>query len=169
MGTTLEDTLQLIRMLEEAGVDCFDVSVGIYDSIDSIYTLQGQTPGSLLPLAEAVKRVTNKPVIGIGRLGWDIEYAAQAVRDGQTDLVAIGRSLLADPYLPKKYYRDAKEEITPCIACNDCIGIMERGWQLHCVVNPLLSSEYLEPVKTAARSRRVLVIGGGPAGIPSAQ
>ena len=167
-GTTLDDTLRLIAILEEAGVDCFDVSAGIYDSIDAIYTLQGQPPGSLLPLAEAVKRVTDKPVIGISRLGWDLEYAAQAVTDGRLDLVSMGRSLLADPYLPKKYYEGTRAEIVPCIACNDCIGIMARGWQLHCVVNPQLSSEYLDPVKPAPRSRNVLVVGGGPAGMQCA-
>ena len=167
-GTTLEDTLQLVKMLEEAGVDCFDVSTGIYDSIDTIYTMQGQAPGSLLHLAEAVKRVTSKPVIGISRLGWDLEYAAQAVREGRADLVAMGRSLLADPFLPKKHYAGAREEIIPCIACNDCIGIMERGWQLHCVVNPQLSSEYLDPVRPAVCSRKVLVVGGGPAGMQCA-
>ena len=167
-GTTLEDTLQLVAMLEQAGVDCFDVSAGIYDSIEAIYSLQGQPPGALLPLAAAVKRVTDRPVIGISRLGWDLEYAAQAVRDGRVDLISMGRSLLADPYLPKKYYEGAREEIIPCIACNDCIGMMERGWQLRCVVNPQLSNEYLEPVKAATRSRNVLVVGGGPAGMQCA-
>jgi 2,4-dienoyl-CoA reductase (NADPH2) len=167
-GTTLEDTLQLVAMLDQAGVDCFDVSAGIYDSIDAIYSLQGQPPGALLPLAAAVKRVTARPVIGISRLGWDLEYAAQAVRDERVDLVSMGRSLLADPYLPKKYYEGAPEEVIPCIACNDCIGMMERGWQLRCVVNPQLSNEYLEPVKAATRSRNVLVVGGGPAGMQCA-
>ena len=167
-GTTLEDSLQLVRMLDEAGVDCFDVSVGIYDSIDSIYALQGQAPGALLPLARAVKGVTSKPVIGVGRLGWDLELAARAVKEGRTDLVAIGRSLLADPYLPKKYFAGAGAEVVPCIACNDCIGMMDRSWQLHCVVNPMLSSEYLHPVKPAVRSKSVLVIGGGPAGMQCA-
>lgn len=167
-GTTLEDSLQLVRLLDEAGVDCFDVSVGIYDSIDSIYALQGQAPGGLLPLAEAVKGVTTKPVIGVGRLGWDLELAARAVKEGRTDLVAIGRSLLADPCLPKKHFAGAAAEVIPCIACNDCIGMMERSWQLHCVVNPQLSSEYLNPVKPATRQRNVLVVGGGPAGMQCA-
>lgn len=167
-GTTLDDTLQLVRLLEAAGVDCFDVTAGIYDSIEWIYTLQGVAPGSLIPLAEAIKRVTRKPVIGVSRLGWDLGFAAQAVREGRVDLVAIGRSLLADAYLPKKYQTGVTQEIAPCIACNECVAMENRGWQLHCVVNPLLSSEYLHPVKPAAKSRRVLVVGGGPAGMQCA-
>lgn len=167
-GTTLEDTLKLVQMLEEAGVDCFDVTAGIYDSIEWIYTLQGVSPGSLIPLAEAVKKVTEKPVIGVSRLGWDFEYAAKAVNDGSVDLVALGRSLLADPYLPKKYYLGTEEEIAPCIACNECVAMENRGWQLHCVINPLLANEYLEPVKPTSDSKNVLVIGGGPAGMQCA-
>jgi len=164
-GTTLEDTLKLVQMLEEAGVDCFDVTAGIYDSIEWIYTLQGVSPGSLIPLAEAVKKVTDKPVIGVSRLGWDLEYAAQTVIAGKVDLVAMGRSLLADPNLPKKYYSGAVDEIAPCIACNECVAMENRGWQLRCVVNPLLANEYLEPIKPTSNSKNVLVIGGGPAGM----
>lgn len=167
-GTKLEDTLQLVRMLEEVGVDCFDVTAGIYDSIEWIYTLQGVSPGSLIPLAEAVKRATSKPVIGVSRLGWDFSYAAKVVKEGRVDLVAVGRSLLADAYLPKKYYQGRPQEIAPCIACNECVAMENRGWQVHCVVNPLLSSEYLNPVKPAAVSKQVLVVGGGPAGMQCA-
>ena len=100
-GTTLEDTLELVAMLEQAGVDCFDVSAGIYDSIEAIYSLYGQAPGALLPLATAVKRASDKPVIGISRLGWDLEFAAQAVTDrarrpGLDGAFAAGRSLPAE-------------------------------------------------------------------------
>lgn len=167
-GTTLEDTLKLVKMLEEVGVDCFDITAGIYDSIEWIYTLQGVAPGSLIPLAEAVKRVTSKPVIGVSRLGWDLKYAAKVVQEGRIDLVALGRSLLADAYLPKKYFMGKLQEIAPCIACNECVAMENRGWQVHCVINPLLSSEYLNPVKPASRSRKVLVVGGGPAGMQCA-
>lgn len=167
-GTTLEDSLQLVRLLEAAGVDAFDVTVGIYDSIDSIYAMQGQAPGALLPMAEAVKRVTTKPVIAVSRLGWDLEMAARAVQEGRTDLVTMGRSLLADPDLPRKHFAGAGAEVIPCIACNECIGFMERGWRIHCVVNPLLASEYRKPVTPAVHPRRVLVIGGGPAGMQCA-
>lgn len=167
-GTTLEDSLRLIQMLDDAGVDCFDVTAGIYDSMEWIFTTQGVPPGSLLPLAEAVKRVTDKAVIGISRLGWDLSIGAKAVRNGTVDLVSIGRSFLVDPHITKKYREGRLEEIRPCIACNDCVGMMFKGWRVHCVVNPVLGSEYLEPVRPASRSKRVVVIGGGPAGMECA-
>ena len=167
-GTTLEDTLKLVKLLEEAGVDCFDVTAGIYDSIEWIYTLQGVKPGALIPLAEAVKKVTEKPVIGVSRLGWDLEYAAQVIREKRVDLVAIGRSFLADSHLVNKTYEGKTKEIRRCIACNDCVAMENKGWQLHCTINPLLGNEYLNPIKPAVKKKKVLIIGGGPAGMECA-
>lgn len=167
-GTTLEDTIFLVRLLEDAGVDCFDVTAGIYDSIEWIYTLQGVAPGSLIPLAETVKKNTSKPVIGVSRLGWDLKYAESVLEENKIDLVAIGRSFLADPHLPKKYYEGKEEDIIPCIACNECVAMQNKGWQLHCVVNPLLASEYLNPVQKKQSQKQVLIIGGGPAGMQCA-
>jgi 2,4-dienoyl-CoA reductase (NADPH2) len=149
-------------------VDCFDVTAGIYDSIEWIYTLQGVSPGALIPLASAVKGVTNKPVIGVSRLGWDLEYADEVLRDGKIDLVAIGRSLLADPHLVKKTYEGRTKEIRRCIACNECVAMENKGWQIHCIINPMLSNEYLNPVRQAGEPKEVVIIGAGPAGMECA-
>jgi 2,4-dienoyl-CoA reductase (NADPH2) len=167
-GTTLEDTLKLVKMLDGAGVDCFDVSAGIYESMEWFYLMQGMKPGALVPLANAVKGVTSKPVIGVGRLGWDLELAAQFVREKKLDLVNIGRSLLADPHLVRKAYQGRTREIRPCIACNDGVAMENKGWQLHCTVNPMLGNEYLDPVKPTRAPKNVVVIGGGPAGMECA-
>ena len=164
-GTTLEDTIYLVKLLEEAGVDCFDVTAGIYDSIEWIYTLQGVSPGSLIPLAEAVRKNTTKPVIGVSRLGWDLKFAEKTLDEDRVDLVAIGRSFLADSHLAQKYYEGKEEDIIPCIACNECVAMENNGWQLHCVANPLLASEYLQPVQLKQDKKRLLVVGGGPAGM----
>jgi 2,4-dienoyl-CoA reductase (NADPH2) len=167
-GTTLEDSLKLVKLLDEAGVDCFDVTAGIYDSMEWIFTTHGVEPGSLLPLAEKVKGVTDKPVIGISRLGWDLDFSAQAIKDNKVDLVSIGRSFLADPYIPKKYQQGREKEIRPCISCNDCVGMMFQGWRVHCIINPLLGNEYLDPVKPTLEPKKVVVVGGGPAGMECA-
>ncbi len=167
-GTTLEDTLKLVKMLEKAGVDCFDVTAGIYESVEWIYTLQGVAPGALIPLAEVVKGATSKPVIGVSRLGWDMEYAAQVLNEKKVDLVAIGRSLLADAHLPKKTYEGRISEIRRCTACNDCVAMQDRGWQLHCAINPMLGNEYLDPMKPTKVPKRVVVVGAGPAGMECA-
>jgi NADPH-dependent 2,4-dienoyl-CoA reductase/sulfur reductase-like enzyme len=90
------------------------------------------------------------------------------IEEKKVDLVAVGRSLLADPYLPKKYYENRAREIRPCIACNDCVGMMFQGWQIHCTVNPELGNEYLDSIKPARTPKKVLIIGGGPAGMQCA-
>jgi len=167
-GTTLEDTIYLVKLLEEAGVDCFDISAGIYDSIEWIYTLQGVAPGSLISLAEAVRKNTTKPVVGVSRLGWDLKFAEKVLDEDKVDLVAIGRSFLADSHLIQKYYEGKEEDIIPCIACNECVAMENKGWQLHCVVNPLLASEYLQPVQKSQSPKQVVVIGSGPAGMQCA-
>ena len=110
-GTTLEDTLQLVAMLEQAGVDCFDVSAGIYDSIEAIYSLYGQAPGALLPLATAVKRESDRPVIGISRLGWDLELRGtggdrRTRRPGLDGAFVVGRSLPPEEVLRRSPGRD---------------------------------------------------------------
>lgn len=167
--TTLEDSLQLVKLLDKAGVDCFDISAGIYDSIEWIYTLQGVKPGSLIPLAEAVKGVTEKPVIGVSRLGWDMDFAARVVEEGRVDMAAIGRSLLADPYLPKKAMTGHADEIRRCIACNECVAFQNLGRQLRCCLNAELGSEYLYPLKDEAKIKRdAAVIGAGPSGLECA-
>jgi len=101
-------------------------------------------------------------------LGWDLEYAAQVLHEKKVDLVAIGRSLLADPYLPKKIYEGRTKEICRCIACNDGVAMENQGWQLCCTINPMLGNEYLDPVKPTSAAKKVVVVGGGPAGMQCA-
>jgi len=91
-GLSLEDTKVFAGMLVSAGVDAIDVSGGIGGSNPK--GLSGQ--GYLFYLAEAIKKVVNVPVVGVGGIS-DAEFADEAVRDGKVDLVAVGRALLADP------------------------------------------------------------------------
>lgn len=168
-GITLEDTCRLVKLLDEAGgVDCFDVSVAIHESLKWMMTMQGTPPGSAIHYATVIKGVTNKPVIGISRLGFDVEYTAQVVREKKADMVAMGRALFADPHIPNKIFEGRTREICTCIACNECIGMVFNGWKVRCVTNPMLSNEYLDPIKSAITPRKVAVIGGGPAGIQCA-
>ena len=90
---------------DRALVDLLDVSAGIYESMEWIFTMQGTEPGSLLQLARMVKDAVDVPVMAISRLGWMLEDAARAVKSGEIDFVAMGRTQLADAELVNKSVR----------------------------------------------------------------
>lgn len=164
-GQQLEESLCLVKRLEKEGVDAFHVSAGIYESITWIYP---DDPGVLVYLAEAVKKEVKVPVITVGRLGNPLD-AEKVLEEGKADLVSMGRSLLADPYIPLKTKLGKTEEIVPCIACNECVGRLFSGWRLGCTVNPLLSKEYKIKISKTHSPKKISIIGAGPAGLEAAR
>jgi len=168
-GWTLEDTLRLAPILEEAGAAYLHVSAGVYGSreltIPSLYAAQG----CFVHLAEAVKQVVSVPVVAVGRIK-HADMADRIIAEGRADAVAMGRALLADPELPNKA-RTQGAAIRPCVGC--CLGCIHAVLQLEpggCVVNPDVGREYLLKDETPPDAgRRVLVVGGGPAGLAAAR
>jgi 2,4-dienoyl-CoA reductase-like NADH-dependent reductase (Old Yellow Enzyme family)/thioredoxin reductase len=171
-GLTLEDNRQVARRLEAAGVDCLSVSAGIYESppwYSRIFPTMGMPEGCNVPLAGAIKSAVNIPVIVAGKLG-DPVLAEEVLRDGKADLIALGRPLLADPDLPNKALEGRLRDIRPCTYCNEsCAGNMSHIWRISCAVNPAVGNERAYEIKPARKSRHVLVIGGGPAGMEAAR
>jgi 2,4-dienoyl-CoA reductase-like NADH-dependent reductase (Old Yellow Enzyme family) len=170
-GWCLDDALRLAQLLEQNGADYLHVSAGVYGSrqltIPSMYVEHG----CFVHLAEAVKKTVAIPVVAVGRIKKP-EMAEAIIRDGKADLVALGRSLLADPHWPKKVRNGSVRAIRPCIGC--CLGCIHAVFQLEpggCVVNPDVGREYLLPRKIvpAAVPRRCLVVGAGPAGLAAAR
>lgn len=169
-GWTLEDALALVPLLEKAGADYLHVSAGVYGSrqltIPSMYVEQG----CFVHLAEAVKTAATVPVVAVGRIK-DPKLAERIIAQGKADLVAMGRSLLADPDLPRKAEENRIGQIRPCIGC--CLGCIHAVLQLEpggCVVNPDVGreSQLAETVATL-NPKNVLVIGAGPAGLAAAR
>lgn len=168
-GATLDETLVLAPIVVAAGLDALHVSA--YASNDvAIGVTASHTPhepGLLVPYAAAVKRVVDVPVITFGRL--EPEAAEAALARGDADFVAMGRKLLADPDLPAKLAAGRSDDVRPCMYQYRCIGnIFVRG-SVACVANPDTAREAELRVMTARRPRRVLVVGGGPAGLEAAQ
>ncbi|MFG2730419.1 FAD-dependent oxidoreductase [Streptomyces canus] len=169
-GAPVEDNLRLARWLSEDGIDVFNVSAGTYESRQWVYTPAGVEPGSLVPLATAVREATGKPVIGISRLGMALDKAAAFVSAGAIDLVGMGRSQLADPHTVRKAREGRREEIRPCIACGECAReFIAQQKRMQCVVNPELGNEFRRLLRPVADRRRILVVGGGPAGMEAAR
>jgi len=164
-GMEVEEGLAFCKLIEPY-VDVFNVSAGTYESMDSVFMMQGREPGELLPLAASVRAIVSKPVIGVSRLGWALDEAADAIESGRMDLVAMGRTQLTDSHLVLKVKNGESDRVRRCIACNDCVGrFLFGGWRVHCVINPELgyegeAAQLLQPQRTV---KRVLVVGGGPA------
>lgn len=174
-GTTLESTLQMAPMFVEAGADAFDITAGTRETPwwdDAIYF---RPDGLLVPLAEAIKKVVNIPVITVGKIG-DPQFAEKILQDGKADFIAMGRALLADPELPNKAKKERFDDIRRCIYCNNCRrGLFDReklkkeGRVLSCTVNPELLREREFILKSALSTKKVMVIGGGIAGMEAAR
>ncbi len=171
-GLTLEDNKLIAQRLESAGVDVFNVSAGIYESppwFSRIFPTMGMPQGCNVSLAQEIKKVVKTPVIVAGKLG-DPILAERIIKEGKADLIAIGRALLVDPELPRKAYEGRFEDIRPCIYCNEaCAGNVSRMWRIGCVVNPALGREKEYQFEPAMKAKRVLVVGGGPAGMEAAR
>lgn len=165
-GLELEDSIALARALQGVGVDAFHVSAGMYESMDWIFMMHGTPPGGIASLAEEVRAHVDVPVVAVGRLGHDPALAARLVAERRVDLVAFGRPLLTEPRLPELLRNGRFEEARPCIACNACVGGLFDQWRVTCVANPELGREREgRRARLARRTTRVVVVGGGPAGM----
>ncbi len=157
----------------------------IEDKIDWLHVSRGQlavhklTPyvmpplyferGFNLPYAEQFKKALHIPVSCVG--GMDYKVASQAIADGKIDLVSMSRPLLADHEIARKLKRGKADEIKPCIRCNTCIHRTHNGFlPVRCAINPTLGREMLWMNYPAPEgSRKVAVVGGGPAGMEAAR
>ncbi len=169
-GWNLAEALRLAPILVEQGAAYLHVSAGVYGSrqltIPSMYVPQG----CFVDLAAAVKAKVSVPVVAVGRIK-SPRLAEQIIAEEKADLVALGRSLLADPWWPAKADAGALRRIRPCIGC--CLGCIHTVLRLEpggCVVNPDVGREYLlKELTPATVPRRVLVVGAGPAGLAAAR
>lgn len=163
-GVTLDEVVRQAAILESAGADAINISSGLeYWSSLSI-PCYAFPEGPMVPLAEKVKQAVGVPVITAGKIS--PELAEQIIRDGKVGFIAMGRPLLADPELPNKLQEGRLEDICWCVYCNNCIRT-EPG-QGSCSVNPSLYREGKYPFPPAESPKKVMVVGGGLAGMQAA-
>lgn len=167
-GVTLDMAQRTACLLEVAGADLIGVSGGAYGSYPVIVPPYDQPRGCNANLAKGVKDVVRIPVAVAGRLD-DPSVADEVLVSGKADLIAVARGLLADPDLPNKALRGEFREIRRCIACNVCIDENNAIEPIICTVNPEAGREREMGIVPAARSKKVLVIGGGLAGLEAAR
>jgi 2,4-dienoyl-CoA reductase-like NADH-dependent reductase (Old Yellow Enzyme family)/thioredoxin reductase len=167
-GFEIGEAVQVARWLVDAGVGCISVSAGSWHTLHLSMPPMSMPRGCLLPLAAEIKRAVDVPVIAAGRLD-DPDVAARAITDGDADLIAIGRGLIADADWPRKVREGRLHEITPCIACNACLDLISRAEHARCAVNPEVSRELDWEISPSPQRRRVMVVGAGPAGLEAAR
>jgi 2,4-dienoyl-CoA reductase-like NADH-dependent reductase (Old Yellow Enzyme family) len=168
-GFTPEDMAVFISRAQGA-IDFAEIS-----SEDFVYTFGGtfMPRGQNVELAERIKRtgLTAIPIFTIGSI-LSPAQAEEIIASGKADGVSMSRALIADPYLPVKTLAGRDGEITPCLRCLNCTDSDNLGKHFVCSVNPLIAREarlgFGEDIGTAKHKKRVLVIGGGPAGMNAA-
>ena len=170
VGRTLEEGVQISKMLESYGYDFLDVDTGTYDSFYYACPPMYNPQGFMIPLAAAAKKEVSIPVIAGGRMQ-DYDLALAAVEKGETDAIGLGRPSLADPEYPNKVYAGNVDKIRPCIGCN--MGCYSRGIELglpsSCAVNPQAARELVVGLKPGNGEKKVVVVGGGVAGMEAAR
>ena len=173
-GAMLEDMQEIAPVLAEAGADALDVSAGVYGSYRASIPPMFEKQGCFVELADGIKKVVNIPVIAVGRIK-DPYLAEEILSSNKADLIAMGRALLADPEFPLKARAGKVDEILKCTGCNQgCIdrvnASMMKGISegITCLVNPRVGREAETEITIASQPKRILVVGGGPAGLESA-
>ncbi|MFC1819941.1 MmgE/PrpD family protein, partial [Thermodesulfobacteriota bacterium] len=162
----LKEAIVVSQLLEKAGVEAIDITSGSLESSEQIalpyYFRQGYNTRFSRRIKEAVKI----PISVAGRIN-EPNVADRILKRGAADFVTIGRALLTDPEFPNKIADGRVNDIRRCIACLQCTNVT-LGLGLKCTVNPSLGREG-DKIKPAPVSQRVLVVGGGPAGMEAAR
>ncbi|MFO8009395.1 MAG: FAD-dependent oxidoreductase [Dehalococcoidia bacterium] len=166
-GTTLEDARAIAPLLAGEGLNLISVSAGALGSYPLTIPPSDTPKGCYVNLAEGVRRVVDIPVITAGRIN-DPYLAEDILASGKADMAAMARGLVADPDLPNKCTGGQTDRIRKCIGCNFCLDSDYEG-HIGCTVNPLAGRETELEIVPAARPKKVVVIGGGLAGMETAR
>jgi 2,4-dienoyl-CoA reductase (NADPH2) len=172
-GTTIEDAVEVARMIDACGqVDYINTSIGVATA--TLYMIEASMripPGYAMFIPSAIRQAVSIPVIGVGRFK-DPLQADRAIDAGHCDLVGVVRGQIADPDFAAKARSGHTHEIRTCLSCNqECVGRMGLNRWLGCIENPRTGRESVSlpaPAPSGRRPRRVVVVGGGPAGLQAA-
>ena len=159
-GNRIEDGIEIAKNLEKAGVDCIDVSQGIILRSPFGITIPPYCElGCYIHLPEAIKKVVNIPVMGVGNIN-DPRMADEFIQQGKVDIINMGRQLICDPDTPKKYFDGQIDDIKRCIGCLQSCGT--------CVYDAYGGLDYQE-LTPSTESKKIVILGAGIAGMEAAR
>ena len=168
-GFTVEDIIEFLKKAQEY-IDMAEISV---EGVNNGFTTTYSPPGQNVDLAATIKRSEDIhiPIYALGSI-LTPEQAEDIIRSSQADGVSMSRALIADPYLPKKAMASRADTIRPCLRCLNCTSTNNAECHLVCSVNPLIGREarlgFDDNMTKANSMKKVLVVGGGPAGMQAA-
>lgn len=172
-GITIDETVAAARILEADGrIDLINTSIGT--ATQTLYMIEASmriAPNYAMFIPSAIRKAVRVPVIGVGRVKDPIQ-AERVLTEGHADLVGIVRGQIADPEFARKARENRADEIRLCLSCNqECVGRMGLNRWLGCIENPATGRELEYGIGTltpAPSPKRVVVVGGGPAGLKAA-
>ncbi|HUK67772.1 MAG TPA: mycofactocin system FadH/OYE family oxidoreductase 2 [Streptosporangiaceae bacterium] len=169
-GITLDQTTEVAKMVEDSRhADYINTSIGVATS--TLYMIEASMavpPGYALFIPSAIRKTVQLPVVGVGRFKDPIQ-AERALAEGHADLIGVVRGQIADPDFAAKTRSGHAEDIRLCLSCNqECVGRMGLGRWLGCIENPRAGREAVPLPPPVQRPRRIMIAGGGPAGLQAA-
>ncbi len=168
VGRTVEEAIEIARKFEEWGIDLLDVNTGTYDTFYYCVGPYYMPKGYNIDIAARVKAAVNIPVILAGKMD-DPDLCEQAIAEGRIDGVTLARASLVDPDYPNKVFSGRLDTIRPCIACTNCIETVLSSGIVLCSADPAATVHYQYGIQEALVKKKVLVIGGGVAGMEAAR
>lgn len=167
-GLKINESMQIAKILEDAGVNAFNVSPGWHESPTPILVMS--IPRSAYTfLAEITKQNVKAAVMASVRIN-DLAIAENIIKNKQADLISLGRALIVDPDSPEKFMKEEYDDIRKCIACNQgCFDSLLNFKHVGCIYNAQAGNEKEFRITKAEQKKKILVIGGGPAGMEAAR
>jgi 2,4-dienoyl-CoA reductase (NADPH2) len=167
-GNTPEESLEINRIICNAGVDLLSVTVGWQESAESVIS-RDIPQGNWLHVARRMKDNLKIPVSMAYRL-FEPKYPEAALAEGTIDFWESCRAMIADPMLPNKILKGREEDIIPCMACNICLARLFRDAELTCGVRPTLGHESeadwgFYGFKPTPDKKKIMIVGAGLAGL----
>lgn len=163
-GLTLNDMIYVSKQLEKEGVDFLHVSGGNTIKRGSSMPAPGTSPAPHAHASEEIRKHIHIPVATVARINepW---VAEELIADGKADICMIGRANLCDSEFANKAREGRTDDIRPCIGCGRCLTGIMFGKPIACTVNPSVETNDIDEADV---KKKVLVIGGGPAGMEAA-
>lgn len=167
-GQSIMEGMYIARRFEEAGASMIHLSDGSFDIPYKTTGPIGTPQGFNFDYAKKIKSVLNIPLGLVGRIN-EAWVGEMLLEQNVCDAVYMGRALVCDPYLPMKIANERENEVRPCIGCLKCLYAANNDLPFVCSMNPEAGHELeINREKRKTCSRRVLVVGGGPAGLTAA-